>query len=111
MIFAPQIMRFYLGGVENLADRQAELELGTFFLRWFLPQIVFYGIGAVAAGMLTANRRFAAPMFAPVLNNIVVIATMVVFIALRHGRRPDDRERHHRSDSSSRRAPPSASSR
>ena len=88
MIFAPQIMRFYLGGVENLADRQAELEIGTFFLRWFLPQIVFYGIGAVAAGMLTANRRFAAPMFAPVLNNIVVIVTMVAFMALRHGADP-----------------------
>ena len=42
-----------------------EVELGTFFLRWFMPQIVFYGIGAVAAGLLTANRRFAAQMYAP----------------------------------------------
>jgi len=88
MIFAPQIMRFYLAGVENPVDRQAELEVGTFFLRWFLPQIVFYGLGAVAAGLLTANRRFSPPMFAPVLNNVVVIATMAVFIALRHGADP-----------------------
>jgi len=88
MIFAPQIMRFYLAGVENPVDQQAELEIGVFFLRWFLPQIVFYGIGAVAAGLLTANRRFSAPMFAPVLNNLVVIATMLLFIAVRHGAAP-----------------------
>ena len=88
MIAAPQIMRVYLSGVENPADYQAELEVGTFFLRWFLPQIVFYGIGAVAAGLLTANRRFSAPMFAPVLNNLVVIATMAIFIVVRHDAPP-----------------------
>jgi putative peptidoglycan lipid II flippase len=68
-------------------DHAAQLELGTFFLRWFLPQIVFYGIGAVAAGILTANRRFAAQMYAPVLNNIAVISPMGVFFAM-HGRAP-----------------------
>jgi peptidoglycan biosynthesis protein MviN/MurJ (putative lipid II flippase) len=30
-----------------------------------MPQIVFYGVGAVATGLLQAERRFAAPMFAP----------------------------------------------
>jgi len=49
---------------------------------------VFYGLGAVAAGLLTANRRFAAQMFAPVLNNIAVIVTMLVFIAVRTGDAP-----------------------
>jgi putative peptidoglycan lipid II flippase len=85
IVFAPWIMRLYLIGVKDPAEHAAQLELGTFFLRWFLPQIVFYGVGAVAAGILTANRRFAAQMFAPVLNNIAVIATMVVFIAMHHG--------------------------
>ena len=76
MILAPWIMRLYLIGVKGPADHAAQLELGTFFLRWFLPQIVFYGIGAVAAGILTAHRRFAAQMYAPVLNNVAVIGTM-----------------------------------
>ena len=40
-----------------------------------MPQIVFYGIGAVAGGLLTANRRFAAQMYAPVLNNLAVFYT------------------------------------
>ena len=85
MIAAPQIMRFYLAGVANPIERQAQAEVGTFFLRWFLPQIIFYGIGAVAAGLLTTHRRFAAQMFAPALNNIVVIVTMVLFIWVRRG--------------------------
>jgi putative peptidoglycan lipid II flippase len=87
MILAPWIMRLYLIGVTDPAEHAAQLELGTFFLRWFLPQIVFYGIGAVAAGILTANRRFAAQMYAPVLNNIAVIITMLVFFAM-HGKAP-----------------------
>ena len=74
MVFAPQIMRVYLAFDES-ADRQAQVELGAFLLRWFMPQIVFYGIGAIASGLLTAERRFAAPMFTPVLNNLVAIAT------------------------------------
>jgi putative peptidoglycan lipid II flippase len=85
MIAAPWIMRLYLIGVSDPVAHQAELEAGTFFLRWFMPQIVFYGIGAVAAGILTANRRFAAQMFAPVLNNVIVVGTMLTFIAMRGG--------------------------
>ena len=40
-------------------------------------------VGAVAGGLLTANRRFAAQMYAPVLNNLAVIATMFALIAMR----------------------------
>jgi putative peptidoglycan lipid II flippase len=85
---APWIMRLYLSGVGDPIRKAQEVELGTFFLRWFMPQIVFYGIGAVAAGLLTANRRFAAQMYAPVLNNLAVIATMLAFIAIRGRQQP-----------------------
>ena len=48
-----------------------------------MPQIVLYGLGAgIATGLLNAHRRFAAPMFAPVLNNLVAIATFFTFAAL-----------------------------
>jgi putative peptidoglycan lipid II flippase len=85
---APWIMRLYLTGEPDPIRRAQEIELGAFFLRWFMPQIVFYGLGAVATGVLTANRRFAAQMFAPILNNVAVIATMLAFIAIRHGGEP-----------------------
>ena len=72
----------------NASDRQQQIELGTFFLRWFMPQIVFYGIGAIAGGLLNANRRFAAPMFAPILNNLVVIGTFGLYAWMLHGAKP-----------------------
>jgi putative peptidoglycan lipid II flippase len=53
-----------------------------------MPQIVFYGLGAVVTGLLNAHRRFAVPMFAPVLNNVIVIATMLLFAAMSPRERP-----------------------
>ncbi|MEX0984841.1 MAG: murein biosynthesis integral membrane protein MurJ [Actinomycetota bacterium] len=81
LIAAPWIMRLYLSGVTDPVRREAQIALGTTLLRWFMPQVVFYGLGAVAGGILTAHRRFAPPMFAPILNNVAVILTMGVFIA------------------------------
>ncbi len=78
IVLAPWIIRLYTSGVPD-DQREAVVELGTFFLRWFMPQIVFYGIGAVAIGLLNAHGRFAAPMFAPILNNLIVIGTFVTY--------------------------------
>jgi putative peptidoglycan lipid II flippase len=74
IVAAPAVIRLYTsgGGSDPAAD-----ELAGFFLRWFMPQIVFYGVGAVATGLLNAHRRFAAPMFAPILNNHLAIATFL----------------------------------
>jgi putative peptidoglycan lipid II flippase len=82
MVFAPAIVDVYTSRLPAGPATDAERSLATFFLRWFMPQIVFYGLGAVATGLLNAHRRFAAPMFAPILNNLIVIATMVLFAAL-----------------------------
>lgn len=74
---APWVVRLYT--VRVGADAEGTRELATFFLRWFMPQIVFYGVGAIAGGLLNAHRRFAAPMFAPIANNLIVIATFAAF--------------------------------
>ena len=81
IVTAPWIVRLYTLNVRpgRLGPERA---LATFFLRWFMPQIVFYGLGAVATGLLNAHRRFAAPMFAPILNNLLVIGTMIAFAAM-----------------------------
>ncbi|MEX0753507.1 MAG: murein biosynthesis integral membrane protein MurJ [Actinomycetota bacterium] len=78
ILLAPAIIDLYMAGDVPESSRS----LGAFFLRWFAPQIVFYGLGAVAAGLLNAHRRFAAPMFAPVLNNLVAIGTFVTFVLM-----------------------------
>jgi putative peptidoglycan lipid II flippase len=81
---APWIIRlftFRASGPEQ-AQQQA---LATFFLRFFAPQIAFYGVAAVAGGLLNAHDRFAVPMFAPILNNVVVIGTFLAFSAIVSG--------------------------
>src|SRR5206468_12912709 len=82
MVFAGFIIRLYTFRATG-PEAEAERALASFFLRWFMPQIVFYGLGAgVATGLLNAHRKFAAPMFAPILNNLIVTATFFVFAAM-----------------------------
>jgi putative peptidoglycan lipid II flippase len=83
IVRSPWFIRLYTVGVPA-GQRQVVQDLASFFLRWFMPQIVFYGIGAVATGLLNAHRRFAVPMFAPILNNLIVIATFLTFAAMSH---------------------------
>jgi len=73
---APLIFRIYTLGVRgDRADRLASV--GVPLLRWFLPQILFYGLTALATAVLNARRSFAAPAFAPILNNVVVCSMLV----------------------------------
>lgn len=58
----------------------AQREVSIAFLRYFLPQILFLGAGAVMIAILQARRRFAAPMWAPVINNLAVIGTGLLFV-------------------------------
>ncbi|HEY7174248.1 MAG TPA: lipid II flippase MurJ, partial [Micromonosporaceae bacterium] len=44
-----------------------------------LPEIFFYGIAALLAGVLNTRGHFMAPMWSPILNNLIVIATAAVF--------------------------------
>lgn len=84
MLAAPAVMRLFtlrLSGPEA-AEQQA---LATFFLRIFALQIAFYGYAAIAGGLLNAHNRFAVPAFTPILNNLVVIATFLVFAAVVEG--------------------------
>jgi putative peptidoglycan lipid II flippase len=84
ILAAPWIVKLYTLRVPS-PDREAVQELATLFLRFFMPQILLYGMGAVATGLLNANRRFAVPMFAPILNNLVVIGTLIAFAVVTEG--------------------------
>jgi putative peptidoglycan lipid II flippase len=80
-LLAPQIIGLYGHGL-----RPAQRDLATTFARYFLPQVLFYGVGAVLGAILNIRGSFAAPMWAPVLNNLVVIAAGGMFLAMTHGR-------------------------
>lgn len=84
IVAAPWIVRLYTFRVEPAA-REASQQLATLFLRFFMPQIVLYGLGAAATGLLNAHKRFVVPMFAPILNNLIVIASFLTFAAMYSG--------------------------
>jgi putative peptidoglycan lipid II flippase len=79
VLLAPQIIDLY--GRDLHPDQR---ELATTLARYFLPQVLFYGLGAVFGAILNTRGSFAAPMWAPVLNNIVVIVAGVLFLAMTH---------------------------
>lgn len=77
VVAAPLLARFYAVRCPGCVGTQQEVL--TFLLRLLLPQIVFYGIAAMTAGLLNAHKRFGAPMYTPVLNNLAVIAVFIAF--------------------------------
>ena len=51
----------------------AEHNLMVLWAYFFIPQIFFYGMSSLIGAILNTRGRFAAPMWAPVVNNLVVI--------------------------------------
>ncbi|MDQ3898688.1 MAG: hypothetical protein M3326_15830, partial [Actinomycetota bacterium] len=82
LVARPWIMRTLTVAVQDDTVRDGEVRLGAFLLWLFLPQVLFYAVGSVATAVLHGARRFAAAAFAPVANNVLVIATMVAFRAM-----------------------------
>jgi putative peptidoglycan lipid II flippase len=60
-------------------------DLTTFFAYLLLPEIFFYGLGAMIGAILNTRGVFGAPAWAPVLNNVVVIAVAAVFLVVTAG--------------------------
>ena len=61
---------------------QNEFDLAVAFARLCLPQIFFYGIYTMLSQVLNARGHFGMPMFAPIANNVIAVATFVLFIAV-----------------------------
>lgn len=87
-LLAPVIMRILVSGVDDPEVREDQVQLGTILLWFFLPQVVLYASNMVATGVLNAKGRFAVPAFAPLLNNVVVTASYLVFAWMRRGEGP-----------------------
>ncbi len=59
-----------------------EKAVASTLLRWFVPQVALYGFISLVAALLNTRRRFTAPMWVPILNNMVVIGVLLWFHAL-----------------------------
>ena len=75
-VAAPVITLLQAGAGTSADYRQ----LVTNFAYLVLPIIFFTGVSALIGAVLNVRGHFAAPTWAPILNNLVVIATCGVFI-------------------------------
>ncbi|WP_412541148.1 murein biosynthesis integral membrane protein MurJ [Longispora sp. K20-0274] len=67
----------------RIVANKSQLGLTTTWAYMVLPTIFFYGLAALFAAVLNTRGHFAAPMWAPILNNLVLCgsAGLVLLIA------------------------------
>ena len=80
-ILTPEIIHLYTV-TNHKADLHQQQDVAIFLLRWFVPQVAFYGLIALFTALLNARGKFAVPMFVPIANNVVVIAILLWFHAI-----------------------------
>lgn len=78
VLAAPWIVALYTS--DKYTPEQVALAVDI--TRYCLPQIFFYGIYTMASQVLNARGHFAAPMFAPIVNNVVSVAAFLAFVWL-----------------------------
>jgi putative peptidoglycan lipid II flippase len=75
ILLAPLLLKLYAPSFDG---REAEITL--IFMLFCLPQILFYGIFALLGQVANSRGSFAPMMWAPILNNLVVISIFSVFL-------------------------------
>jgi putative peptidoglycan lipid II flippase len=84
IVFARPLVLLVTDWQSGLSPAEAgrTLDLAVLFFRIFSLQMFFYGISTIGTGVLQAHRHFFLPTFAPVLNNLMVIASFIAYALL-----------------------------
>ncbi|MCC6340368.1 MAG: hypothetical protein IT197_10390 [Acidimicrobiia bacterium] len=85
---APLIARLLTTGVRDPVVAAQQQDLTAYLLRFFIPQVMLYAVGAVAIAVLYARRRFVVTAVAPIGNTVAIVAALAVFSVLRGGAAP-----------------------
>lgn len=83
-LLAPVLVRLYAqqAGPDGPGFTPDALALATAFAYWCLPQIFFYAMYSLLSEVLNARQVFGPFTWAPVINNVVAIAGLVVFMVM-----------------------------
>ena len=79
MLAAP-IVDLYSGSAMH--GHPATEHLAVVFGLFFIPQIFFYGMSSLIGAILNARGSFAAPMWTPIVNNVVVMVVFGLYVAI-----------------------------
>ncbi|WP_275410788.1 murein biosynthesis integral membrane protein MurJ [Sinosporangium siamense] len=82
---APWLMRLYADGFTP-----AQADVSVLLARWLLAQVFLVGVSGLCNALLNARGRFGVAAWAPVLNNLVVVAIgTAFFLAVGPGAEPE----------------------
>lgn len=77
LVAGPVLVHIFALGAPA-ARKDDYLAVGVPLALLFAPQVFFYGLMAVWSAVLNSRHRFLAAAWAPVLNNIIAIATLLL---------------------------------
>ena len=72
----------HLGNTRSPVELAQQRDVATSLLRWFSPQILFYGLLSLSTALLNVRGRFGAPAWVPIVNNLVCIGVLLWFGAI-----------------------------
>src|SRR5215469_4434872 len=79
-LLAVPLVHLYAGS--KVSHAPATLHLTMIFALFFIPQIFFYGMSSLMGAILNSRGSFAAPMWTPIVNNVVVIGMLGMYVAV-----------------------------
>jgi putative peptidoglycan lipid II flippase len=82
IVAGPLLLRLFALGVRDPSAALAQQRVGWLLLVVLMPQVLLYGVATTAIAVMNAHGRFVLASAAPALENLGVIATMVVYGAL-----------------------------
>lgn len=59
---------------------EQDFHVAIVFALWCIPQIFFYGLYTLESQILNARGVFQLPMYAPIVNNVIVIVSALAFL-------------------------------
>ncbi|GGO88689.1 hypothetical protein GCM10011584_16300 [Nocardioides phosphati] len=80
VLAAPAVMGLYLDSSYNKPELAAQRQSVIDFARFCLPQVFFYGMFVLVGQVLNARGSFAPMFWAPIANNVISIAVLVVYL-------------------------------
>ncbi len=76
-IFSPAVVTVFAPG---FLDNPEKFKLTVDLTRWMAPYLFFIGLTAFSMGILNSLKVFALPAATPILQNILMIASMIILV-------------------------------
>ena len=81
---APLLIRLWASPSMLDPGARPYFDIAVMLARYCLPQIFFYGLYVILGQILNSRGRFGPMMWAPLLNNVVSIAVLLLYIGIGH---------------------------